>query len=77
MPFELTILGFEDEATALVPVPFGLQTAHDRLMARAVKERVELILCPFKTGTITPKQESTMLGIDASAVYEFLSGEPE
>ena len=77
VPGELTILGFEDEANALVPVLFGLQTAHDRLMDRAVKERVELILCAFKAGTITPKQASTMLGIDASAVYELLSGEPE
>jgi hypothetical protein len=48
-----------------------------RLMDGAVKERVELILCAFKAGTITPKQASTMLGIDASAVYELLSGEPE
>jgi hypothetical protein len=47
---------------ALVPVLFGLQTAHDRLMDRAVKERVELIPCAFRVGTITPKQESMMLG---------------
>jgi hypothetical protein len=43
-------------------------------MDRAVKERVELIPCAFRVGTITPKQESMMLGIDASAVYELLSG---
>ena len=73
---ELSSLGFEDEANALVPVPFRLQTAHDRLMDGAVKERVELILCTFKAGTITPKLASAVLGMDASAVYELLSGEP-
>jgi hypothetical protein len=72
----LSKLGFEDEANALVPVPFGLQTAYDRLRDGAVKERVELILCAFKAGTITPKHASTGLGMDARAVYELLSGEP-
>jgi hypothetical protein len=57
------LVGLEDEAIALVPVLFGLQTAHDGLMDRAIKERVELA---FKAGTITTKQVPTMLGMDAS-----------
>jgi len=56
VPGELTILVFEDEANALVLVLFGLQTAHDRLMDRAVKGRVELILCAFEAGTIYPSR---------------------
>lgn len=70
------LVGFGEEMNTLARIFQQLQDAHDELMNRGFREQLELIMCALKEGTITPKDATRMMGMDARAVYYLLSGEP-